>query len=440
MRRLFVCMLFAAVLAACGSSSSQTPPSQSSNTTPGGETTPSSASGKLSFMIWGDPAEKAAYEQLVAAFQQKQPNIKVEVVYIPTEADYRKRLTADIAAGTAADVVLLNYRRMSSFLSKGALEPVGPYMAKSSVLNIKDFYNEAVRPFTVNGQLICMPQNISSLVVYYNKALFDAANQPYPKNDWTWDDFVATAKALTKDTNGDGTPDQYGLGTDVQVIRLAPFIWQNGGTLVDNDELPTSLTLDNPSTREAIQWFVDLQVTHKVVPDAVQEEAEDSQTRFINGRLGMFLNSRRVVPTLREISGFDWDVAPLPRRAQPASVLHSDGYCITAGSKQKDAAWTLVEFANSKEGQTIIAKTGRTVPSNKEVSHSPVFLDPQVKPASSQVFLDVIPAIRPVPLMDDWVAIEDRVGEELKRAYYGQASVDEAISAAMSKTREFFKP
>jgi multiple sugar transport system substrate-binding protein len=143
-------------------------------------------------------------------------------------------------------------------------------------------------------------------------------------------------------------------------------------------------------------------VKHHVVPDAIQEAAEESESRFLNGRLGMFLNSRRGVPSYREIEGFDWDVAPLPQKKQRAGILHSDAYCMAAASDNKDAAWAFIEFANSVEGQTIVAKSGRTVPSLKAVAESPAFLDPTTKPSRARVFLDFTPDIRGVPIMETW--------------------------------------
>ena len=71
------------------------------------------------------------------------------------------------------------------------------------------------------------------------------------------------------------------------------------------------------------------------MPDEVEEKAEDSESRFQNGRLGMFLNSRRGVPTYREISGFDWDVAPLPQGKQRAGILHADAYCMPKAERQQ---------------------------------------------------------------------------------------------------------
>jgi multiple sugar transport system substrate-binding protein len=81
---------------------------------------------RISFMIFGDTAEKAAYERLVADFARGHPQIQVTLVHIPSQSDYRKRLGVDFAAGTPANIVLLNYRRYAAFAAKGVLEPLGP--------------------------------------------------------------------------------------------------------------------------------------------------------------------------------------------------------------------------------------------------------------------------------------------------------------------------
>jgi multiple sugar transport system substrate-binding protein len=106
----------------------------------------------------------------------------------------------------------------------------------------------------------------------------------------------------------------------------------------------------------------------------------------------------------------------------------------------KDAAWTFIEFANSVEGQTIVAASGRTVPSLKSVAESTAFLDPNAKPSRSNVFLDSIPFIRGVPVMETWVDIESTVGNELERGMYGQASADDIIAESIRRTDEYFLP
>jgi multiple sugar transport system substrate-binding protein len=264
--------------------------------------------------------------------------------------------------------------------------------------------------------------------------LFDVAGVAYPVTDWTWDDFLTTAQALTRDTDGDGQTDQYGLGVEPEFIRVAPFIWQNGGGLITEG----SLALTLPEAQEAVRWFVEWQTIHHIVPTAEEELAESSESRFQNGRTAMYLNSRRIVPTLRDITALDWDVAPLPQNAVSATLLHSDAYCLPTASQHKDSAWTFIEFANSVEGQTIIAGTGRTVPSLKAVAESAAFLDPNAKPSRSQVFLDIIPDIYPMPLQPNWAEMEEIVDEELQRAFYGNATVSEALQSAVNRTTPLF--
>jgi multiple sugar transport system substrate-binding protein len=397
-------------------------------------------SGRLSFMVFGEPAELEAYRALLAGFNTQYPNVKVELIHIPSQSDYLSRLVTQFAAGDPPDVMLLNYRRVAAFAAKGSLEPLGPYLAQSQLIHESDFYSQALEAFRWQGQLSCLPQNISSLVVYYNKDLFDLAGTAYPRFDWTWDDFLKTAQALTQDQDGDGKTDQYGLGVEPSFLRLAPFIWQNGGDVVNNYAAPNRLELYTVPGMQAFTFFVDLQAKYHVVPGAAEETAEKSESRFMNGRLGMYLNSRRVVPTFRTISGFDWDVAALPRQQQAASVLHADGYCLAAASHNKEAAWKFIEYANSVPGQTLIAGTGRTVPSLKAVADSPAFLDPNARPKNSRVFLEVIPTIRSLPLLPEWIEIEKIVDAELERAFYGQTSIIEAAIAAVDRAQPFFTP
>lgn len=392
----------------------------------------------ITFMIFGDPAERAAYEQLVSSFEANNPAIDIQLIHIPSQGDYQTRLATDFAAGSPPDIALINYRRMPTYAAKDQFEALGPYLDKSGKLKADDFYPIALDAFTWQGTLMCIPQNVSSLVVYYNQGLFDAADRPYPADDWTWDDFLAAATTLTRDLDGDGQTDQFGVGIEASLYRLAPFIWQNNGPLVDVSEAPRRLTLTRFPSQAALEWFAALQTVHHVAPDRVQETAQDSESRFIAGTTAMFFNSRRNVPSFREITNFTWDVAPLPRGEQAASILHSDGYCLAAAAQNKDAAWQFIEFANSAEGQTIIAATGRTVPSLKAVAESPAFLDPGKPPSRSAVWLDIIPTIQRVPLLAQWQEIESVADEEIERAFYGDITPLEAAQIATWRTEEYF--
>jgi multiple sugar transport system substrate-binding protein len=177
---------------------------------------------------------------------------------------------------------------------------------------------------------------------------------------------------------------------------------------------------------------------HEVTPTDEEAEAEDFESRFLNGRLAMLMESRRVVPTLRTIEDFEWDVAGTPTLGTPASVLHSDAYCITEGSDAKDQAWTFLEFALGPEGQRIASEAGRTVPSLRSVAESDAFLDPEASPANARVFLDQVPYLRSVPSISTWPEIEDTANGLLEEAYYGGGSGIEVAVELLTQTRDQF--
>jgi multiple sugar transport system substrate-binding protein len=410
------------------------------------------SSGSVRFLVFGDPAEINAYRTLIDAFAEEEPDIDVQLVEASDREDLIARLSSSIAGGAPPDLFLMNYRFYGQYASRDVLEPLGPYVDDSSKFEEDDFYPQALDAFRWKDELMCLPQNISSLVLYFNRDLFKRFKVPPPRDGMLWNELVIKAQQLTRDKNGQqvkgadpdmpqaGTaqPAVYGLGVEPVIIRLAPFVWSNGGEIVDDDENPTRFTLDTPQAQEAVSQLFGLRTNFGVVPNDEEVEAEDDESRFANGRLAMFLDSRRAVPMFREAAKFDWDVVSLPFYDKPASILHSDAYCMAKGAKAKDAAWRFVEYAVGPEGAPVIAKTGRTVPSLKEVAQSDAFLDPSQKPANSRVFLDAIPTIQHVPTISTWPEIEDVTDGLLENGMYLGQPADAVVAEIDRKTRPLF--
>jgi multiple sugar transport system substrate-binding protein len=347
----------------------------------------------------------------------------------------------------------MNYRFYGQFAARGTLEPLEPYVDDSEEFELDDFYPQAVDAFRWDGDVMCLPQNISSLVVYYNRDLFRRFNVSPPTNRMLWADFVSLASQMTRDRNGQpvvgADPDMprpntapaeiYGLGVEASIIRLAPFVWSAGGEVVDDEEKPTRFTLDTPEAKHAIGEFFRLRTIYGVVPTDEELESQDDESRFANGRLAMLLSSRRSVPTFREAAKFDWDIVSLPVFVEPAGILHSDAYCLTKASDRKDAAWRFVEYALGPEGAPVVARTGRTVPSLRSVAESGAFLDPSRKPANSRVFLDGIEHIRRVPTISTWPEIEDASAGILENGLYLGQPIDKVLAELDKATRPLFE-
>jgi multiple sugar transport system substrate-binding protein len=386
----------------------------------------------ISFLAEGEAEEVQAYEDIVAAFEQQQDRIHVELRFADEGPELIEQLSTAIAGDDPPDIFLMNYRDYGQFAAKGAIEPIAGRLASSSVLHEEDFYESAMAPFKFDGtNQMCIPQNASSLVVYYNADMFADAKLDDPATGWKWEEFLQDAVQLTKG-------DVYGVGVDPQLIRMAPFIWSNGGQVVDDEANPTRLALDGRLSIQAMQRFLDLRAAYGVSPPAELADATPLEEQFLDGSLAMYMDSRKVVPTLRTITDFDWDVAPLPVLKEPATILHSDAYCMTAGSDDQDEAWTFMEFALGPQGQEIAAETGRTVPSLTSVAESETFLDPQSEPSNSQVYLDNVPLARAVPNIGPWAEIEELANGLIEEGYYSNAEAIEIAREVVRQTQPLF--
>lgn len=373
----------------------------------------------LQFQVFGDPAELQAYRELIAGYEARHENHKVALIPVGKQKDHMAKLTAAFAAKRPPDVFVINYRRYGQFAARGVLEPLGPALTGAG-FEEQDFYAPAVDAFRFDGQLMCLPQNVSSLVVYYNRALFKRYDVPEPGVDWTAREFLSAAQRLTRDEDRDGRIDTYGVALDPMLIRVAPFIWSVGGDLVNDVSRPTILTLDRPQALRALDFVRSLNLVHRVVPGLAEYHAEDSEARFARGGLGMLFHSRRYTTTLRHAAMLDWDVAPMPRFGErpAASALHADAYCLARGTAQRPAALAFIRYALSDEGQALLTRSGRLVPARRAVAESPVFLDPTQPPARARVFLDAIPHLRRTPSIATWHEIETRADTMLEEWFY----------------------
>lgn len=197
-------------------------------------------------------------KKIVAEFEKENPGIKVQFDAVPL-SDYMTKLQTMIAGGAPPDVASLNMENLQSFAALGALADLGPLVQKDKY-DLGQYYASTLDMHSYKGKLYGLPASFSTVVLFYNKKLFDEAKVPYPDSTWNWDKMLDAAKKLTKDTNGDGKPDQFGYAK----AWWPMYLWLNGADLFNKDRTKCALT--DPAAIEGIQKMVDLWLVHKVAP------------------------------------------------------------------------------------------------------------------------------------------------------------------------------
>jgi multiple sugar transport system substrate-binding protein len=378
----------------------------------------------ISFQVTGDPEETRVYRELADSYK-RDTGRTVNIVEVPERDVHLAKLTTSFSAGKAPEVFLLNYRYLGGFAARQVIDPAGPRLDDSDAFDREAFYPLPLKAFEYEGALQCVPQNASSLAVYYNADAFEEAGLELPGGAWTYDEFTAAAERLT-------SKDRHGVAIDLSTIRAAPWVWAAGGELVDDPVKPTRFLFDTPEGRRGLEHVVALR-EKGWAPSADEIDAKDVLDRFLDGSVGMFLSSRRDVPVLRTITDFKWDVAPFPTDVEPASVLHSDGFCLSKG-ENADAAWAWVEYALGEQGQQVLAASGRSVPSLRAVAESPAFLAPTDPPANSKVFVDALSQMHQLPVTENWSEVESRADDILNELYYGRIELDAALTRLAKET------
>jgi multiple sugar transport system substrate-binding protein len=309
---------------------------------------------KLVLASWGSQEEIQAYQQVLRVFQEKNPGIQVEYINIPSN-EYLAKITAMMAAGSPPDVFFINNIDFPGLASRGVLRPLDPFIQRDKYPT-GDIFPGILKAFQWEGAQYGLPRDVSNLVVFYNRNLLRKAGLPDPKPDWTWDDFLRYAKALTVEK--DGKRVQWGVSFQTFYLFWEPWVWSAGGRFYSPDH--SKFLLNSPSSVEGLQFYLDLRYKHHVAPTPEEAQDRGAFTMFLNGQTGMIVDGRWRVPTLKARAKFDFDVVPFPR-GKAGSIVDIDGsgWVMAAGTRNPEAAWKLLSFLAGPEAIQIFTKPRR---------------------------------------------------------------------------------
>ncbi len=248
---------------------------------------PAQAQNKVSIRIatWAGVDESKEFQTILDKINKDSKEF--EIVHQPIPSDYMTQVKTQLAGGTAADLYWIGNEDLA-LAAEGVFLPLTDCLKDApakSAGDVKDYYPDIISTATQKGVVYGLPWIAQPVVLYYNKSLFDAAKVEYPKAGWTWDDFMKTAQALTKDTNGDGKVDQWGFTANGWPPPQM-FIWQAGGEVISKD-LTTS-PIDSPEALEAINFYLSLAYNPKVSPSAEIIKEQGFDQMFRAGKVAMF--------------------------------------------------------------------------------------------------------------------------------------------------------
>jgi len=430
---LALLILFIAVLTVTATASAQ-----SAAATP--DTT---VSGTIRVGSWDNGPNLQYWTNAISGFNSLYPNITIQLEAVPN--NYGTNLLAQIAAGNAPDVFQNGDGDVATYVAKGAVADLGPFINGKNGVDTSKFFPDILKFGQVNGTQYYMTKDYSPLVMFYNVDLLKKAGLDAPKAGYTWDDLLKMAQKLTLDANGNDSTSakfdpkhikQWGLGIpagwgDTLWDRgLEPLLFQNGGGLVSADGKTTTGIMNSDATIAALQWYADLFNKYHVSPTHDDFASFNGADLFQGGQVAMLWNGDWAADGYTAVKGFNFGLAELPTGPKgAANVLCWAGFAMNAKSANKDNAWLFMKYITAGDGAKQFANYG--LPSLKALAD-----DIKTKaPYKAAVFssLDHLQSLPDFTTIKYGDCVAKFFKQELDTALKGTATVKDAMNKAASE-------
>lgn len=299
----------------------------------------------------GDSGEGLSpHQQIIQNFEDKNPDVMVQLEAVAGR-DYYARLLTQLAAKAAPDIMQVGDDAVPMFVSKGAFIPLDDMM-KQAGFDASIYLPGVLDPGKYLGKQYLLPKDFTPLAVYYNKKIFNAAKVPYPKEGWTWDDLLATAQKLTKDENGDGTPETWGIQLTANwTTGFEYWVAAGGGKLISPDGKKFVGYMDSPEVIRTVQFFADMYNKYKVAPPPADlNQWAGGNQEFDNGKAAMFLFGRWREASFKANPNVELGLVPPPQDKVRANVLFWGGFGIASTTKSPDKTFKFLDFYTGEPG------------------------------------------------------------------------------------------
>jgi multiple sugar transport system substrate-binding protein len=357
-------------------------------------------------------------DAIVAAFEAENPTIQVEV-QTAAFADYFTSLQTQIAGGSAPDTFELNYENFVTYARSGALLDLSPYLGDS--IDPERYYPLAFEGFTDEGTQYGLPATFSNVVLIYNRTLFDEAGLDYPTADWTWEDYMAAAEALTDSEAG-----VFGGFQPVSFFEFYKALAQAGGEFFDAEG---NAAFNSPEGVAAAEWLTSKPGTVMPTLAEIGGTPDFDTSLFTSGKLAMWHNGIWQFAGLNE-SGVDYDIVVEPGNVAQANAVFMNGAVVSAGTDHPDEAARWIAFLTGSPTtvETRLASSWE-LPAVADEGAFASYLE-ITPPDNRQAVFDALDHIALPPVIERQQEMQDAVTQALERIALEGADVQETLDEA----------
>lgn len=382
----------------------------------------------LRVLNWGNTEEEKIANEAIARFNENNPDVEVKQTCVPVTSwsDFIQKWITMSTSGEAPDVINIGLEAVQMAVSNDLLMPLDEIVSEDQDLSkVKEEYSPVLLDgFSVDDNLYGLPNGTQTMVMYYNKTMFDEAGLEYPKDGWTWDEFYEDAKKLTK---SDGSV--YGFGLSSSYFQLTPWWSTNNTALVDENQNPA---LNSKKMVESVE-FLDKLVKEKVTPDPI---SSDVYTMFSSKQLAMVGAGRWVLNTWQDagLTNADFDCVQWPVNEKEGSVFGGAAWCISKNTENKELSIELLKSLISEETLKAVAAGGQQVPPTESLATDTEIMG--TTPDNIEGIWKAVTVASPVAAPTYFGDLEQTTLRCMEEVFSGGKDVQQALDDAQKEVEE----
>ena len=364
------------------------------------------------------PNHEDTLREIVKAFEAQNPGIRVNLVFVPWN-DYFLKLSTMFAGGTPPDAFEINYENFVEYAADGLLMPLDELNKTNHFEATEVFTEKAYNAFSYQGKQYGFPESFSTVVLFYNKELFDEKGVEYPSANWSWIDEFNAALKLTDKENG-----IWGVYQPIQFWEYYKVIAQNGGAILSGNEV----TVNNIAGINALKWLID-KPKYGIMPSEEEAGGLSSEDLFVMGKVAMVHTGIWMFSKFRDEAAFEWDIEVEPGMSTKATHYFANAVVASVNTPHKEAVWKWLKFLTTDESSVRIRiERGWELPAVNNYQLIDEFLKSSAAPKNKKAIFDSLKWAIVPPVVEGWSALADIVNKEIDAAKYGIKSPEKALN------------
>lgn len=342
---------------------------------------------EITFSTWGSASEMSILKPIITDFEKENPDIKINLQHIPQ--NYFQKIHLLFASNLEPDVIFINNLNLPVYSDR--------LTDLSENINKNIYFKQSLDALSVDGKVYAVPRDISVLMIYYNKDLFDRYGIPYPKKDWTIQDLENISRKLTNKKT-------FGISYEPDIYYALPYIGYFNSAILDDSGNPL---IDTKEFKKGINLYKSLAYNSHCAPMPSEVGSMTLAQMFLRQKTAMHLSGRWLTPKYRESASFRWDVVNFPNCSAPSDA---SGWAISKASKHKKEALKFILYLSSKQNTEKMTSLGLIIPARSDVANSPVFLNGA--PEHSDLFLYAVEYSKTTNVNKKYNRLANRINQQ----------------------------